>query len=250
MSGLDQIQNLSSKDSLSARSHDYSNVYLLPTISLFGIITSIINIIVLVEINKKPKSRTFKYMLVNSLSDLIFLLIESSLFLIRCGSLCPYGSTRFAKVYEHYIFLYLGYVIVMFSALMDLSLSIDRLNMFMTKKHAPRASRRYNETRCFVFRCLSLFIFSAVILIPGFLISRDTRVLARLSLPGSNDYELLFENEVKAEWINNSTLKLVYLLCMIAKGPVLLITLFVANSIIVFKFRRHIKKKQRKLLSK
>lgn len=114
-----------SKEELSERIYDYSNVYLLPSICLFGMATSGLSIIV--SFKKSLNENILKYIFINSLADFSFLLTQFFLLIIRCGTLCPYGYSYWANIYEIYVYWFLGYTIICFKVLVDISVSIERL---------------------------------------------------------------------------------------------------------------------------
>ena len=121
-----------SKEEFTPRFVDYSNVYLLPPICAFGIATNILCIIVSSK-RDESNAKSLDYILLNSIIDVIFLLIQFFLFIIRCGALCPYGYTYGAKFYEAYIYLFIGYVLVTSQVLLSMYIAWDRLNMFSGK---------------------------------------------------------------------------------------------------------------------
>ena len=98
---------------------DNSNVYLLPSICLFGIGTSLLCLLVSFK-RDDSNAKTLDYILINSAIDFIFLLIEIFVVIIRCGALCPYGYTYAAKFYEIYIFQYVGYIFVTGQVLLNI----------------------------------------------------------------------------------------------------------------------------------
>lgn len=112
-------------DSLSSKASDYYNSFVSPLICLFGLTTSMLSLVVLLNINLKEK--IFVFMLANTIADFLFLFIEMFIFLIRCGSLCSISYDYIIKCYELYIYLILGYILVVFIAINDLALSLERL---------------------------------------------------------------------------------------------------------------------------
>lgn len=228
-------------ESLSLRIYDYSNFYLLPSICLFGIVTSSLNILVIIKINKLNEN-VYLYMLINSISDLVFLITQIFVGLIRCGFLCPYGYTYGAKFYELYIYLFAGYTIIIFDCLINISVSIDRLRSFSSKQIQASTSRKM-----FLIRCICLFALSVLILLPIYMLPREIKAFGLLNLNGS--YETLYIHSLKPSWKIPLTQTLVSGI-IIAKGPILLLLFICINCFVGIKFAQHIKNKKNVTSSK
>ena len=237
-----------SKDSLTTRFYDYSSVYLLPAICLFGIITSVICIVVIIKINKLNEN-VYMYMMINSVCDLAFLCTQITTIITRCGILCAYGYTYGAKFFELYIYLYGGYVIVVFSAIVDISVSIDRVLSFdITKK-------RIITRKSFYTRCLIIFIATAIFLSPVYIFARDIVPVGLLVSvkPNSNNInetdvvtveEVLFNKIFRASWLFPAQ-QVVLSVIGFGKGPVLIAAVFFVNLFVVIKFKQHLEKKKK-----
>lgn len=117
-----------SKDELSIRFADYMNVYVLPLVSLFGMITNLINIVV--TFGLKTRDHAISYILVNSLLDFVLLSTQFFVFLIRCGTLCPYNYTYAAQFYEQYVYVYFANNLVTGQAVYNTFMSYERLQFF------------------------------------------------------------------------------------------------------------------------
>ena len=91
-----------SLDSLSYRISDYGYVYLIPVTCGFGILTNIFTIIVLTK--GSLKGIIYKYMLFMSIFEIIEMVLNFFLMIVRCGTLCSYGYEFLSKVYEQYFF--------------------------------------------------------------------------------------------------------------------------------------------------
>ena len=236
-----------SKESLTLRIADYSNVYLLPVICVFGILTSILSIIVLAKINKFNEN-VYLYMMIDSVANLIFLLTQVPIAVLRCGILCPYAYTYGAKVFELYIYLYVGYVVVTFSALVDISVSIDRFLSFNVKRKA-----KLSRTHFFV-RCLALFLFSAIAQIPLFCLSRAIQPVGLLvSIDQATNQtvlsETLYRYFYRVEWLN-PTLQVFLTILLMIKGPALIFLVLVTNIFVAVKFKKHLENKKKVTASK
>lgn len=169
-----------SKENLTTRFVDYSNVFLLPSICYIGIVTSFVCLLVTFK-REEAYAKTLDYIFVNSAIDFLFLLIESFLVIIRCGALCPYGYTFAAKFYEIYMFLYAGYILVTSQVLLNIYVSFDRLKMFSTKKSTNKPTS--------IFKVYAVCVtISAIVNSPSYLISKEV-VLLGVYKPNGNSSE-------------------------------------------------------------
>ena len=224
-----------STDELTPKLYDYANVFWLPAVCLFGMITSSINISVLIK--TKLADKIHFYMMTSSVSDLLFLMIQFSLVVIRCGTLCPYGYTYGAKFFELYIYLYAGYVIITFTALVDVSVSIDRLISFQNK----RTSR---SRRNFRIRCSLLFVLAAVLQSPFYLVESSVMPLGILSKNSGTTFEILYTQNIIPDWYDPAHQVPMTVLSLI-DGPILMSSILLIDLIVAFKFQAHLKQKEK-----
>ena len=229
----------SSTEGLTLRVYDYSNFYLLPAICVFGITTSALNVFVLLKTGIAENIHLF--MLVGSSSDLLFLLIQVFIAVFRCGVLCPFGYTYASKVYELYVYLYLGYAIVTFAAFVHISVSIDRIRLF---SHSRTLPTRFH----FAVRCAILFAVSAVLVMPGYALAREIVPLGVLvKTYGSGNqtyktYETLYTKSMSANWLQPA-IQVFLTVLSVAKGPALIALVLFVDIIVIIKFNVHLKKK-------
>lgn len=222
-----------SKRELSNIVTDYVNVFWLPFICVFGMVTNFFNI--LVALNKSFLQNPFKVILVDSIGDFSFLLIQSFLFVIRCGSLCPWGYTYTAKFYEVYIYLLIGYIIVAFRVIVDLSVSCNRLLILFNVQ-----IKEIN----FYLQLIIFMSISILLNVPIFGISREIVVKGHY-FPNRNSsyYEILYDKDVreafKVRWAE------ILLSCIsFVKDPLLFISFCGINILIAIKFKKHMNKKK------
>jgi hypothetical protein len=222
-----------SKANLSTRFADYSNVYVLPVVCAFGLLTSLASLVVAFQI--KQRDHIVEYILANSLIDFLFLLTQFFLFLIRCGTLCPWGYTRASKLYENYIYLFVGYTLNTFQALFNLLMAIQCLRLFSSQR------RRTNQIKNHWFYIL--FVILALGLnAPSILFSRELTVVGIYVAPnGKADY--LYEWLAINAW-HQGFLKLFRTLLAIMKTPFLYVLMGVFNILVAVRFRSFIRKKQ------
>ena len=226
-----------SKEGLTPRFADYSNVYVLPPICAFGIATNILCIIVSAK-RDESNAKSLDYILLNSLIDFFFLLIQFFLFIIRCGALCPYGYTYGAKFYEVYIYLYIGYVLVTSQVLLSMYIAWDRLKMFSGKLSAQKPK-------------LNLYIVYIIFFIIGCISNTPQYLIYEIISPygiyypnvNSTWYEIIYIRTTRdifrskiAEWLLTA--------CAAVNSPILFIILFLLNIWLCVKFRVFMKSRK------
>ena len=225
-----------SKEPLSTRYGDFSNVYILPTICGFGIITSFLCILVSFR-RDESNAKSLDYILLNSIIDFLFLLCEIFVVIIRCGFLCPYGYTYGSKIYEIYIFLYSGYVLVTSQVLLSIYISYDRLNMFSGKVAAQKKLTIYKAYIIF-------FFISAISNAPVYGFSRQPVAIGiYMSNLDETSYEVLYRKDFKPEYQTHLANVLLTVLSTI-KDPFMFIVLTVVSIWVCVRFRTYLKSRK------
>jgi len=107
---------------------------IIPAICIFGFLTNLTNIAVL--LNPKMKDISFKYILATSISDLIYydLILESYSFFVLCTD-CPLHNTYFTQFYDFIIFDYIIPCMAVFCILADITLSLIRYSVLKNKNY-------------------------------------------------------------------------------------------------------------------
>ena len=233
---LEGLSSYNSTDGLSLPIYDYANTYFLPLICLFGIVTSITNIIVLMQ--NKLENDINKYFLVNSCCDFVFLLTQIFVLIIRCGKLCSYSYTYGAKFYEAYIFRYIGCTIALFSLILDICFSIDRINSF-------KSTNRINKSKVpFKIRFMLLFLLTALICIPQYVLFKIPEAFGKLIFydlkTNLTSYKILFQLKNRDDVV----LKTISIALRYFRGYFLLCLLILLNLVIAYKFKNHLAKKK------
>lgn len=227
-----------SKENLTNRFVDYSNVYLLPSICYIGILTNIVCLLVTFK-RDDSNAKTLDFILINSFIDLLFLIIESFLFIIRCGVLCTHGFSYGAKVYEMYMFIFAGYVLVTSQVLLNIFVSYDRLRMFSAKKYNRKQMNIFKiYTICFI---ISLFANTPPYLglkeiVPFGIFKPDTN-------NNSNRTELLYKRVIRKE-LNTPIYQDFMIAWLVVKDPVLFLVLCGCSIKVCLKYRAHFKTKK------
>ena len=239
--------SLYNKSELTPSIVDYTNVFILPAICLFGMLTSLLSLVIFCDkkfLLAKTNSIIYQYMLVISMCDFLFLLTQFFLVVIRCGSLCPFGYAQLSKSYELYIYLFVGYTIITFEVLLDISISINRLFSFSTKlKNSFEIDFR--------LKC-GVFLIASIALNIPLAISNEVSVRGYAILDimnGTTQYETLFKVNLKESYAS-PLIRAVLLAISITKEPLSFFILCILNIIIAVKLNRHMNKKSRLTLAK
>jgi len=119
---------------------------LLPAICIFGCITNFFSIAVL--FNPKMKDISFKYLLVTSISDLLYLFLCSYLFIQLCSD-CPLFTSYFTQWYTIYIDSYLTSCLAVFVILTEITLSLLRYSILKNKTYIQ--SMKFYKVIAFLF---------------------------------------------------------------------------------------------------
>jgi hypothetical protein len=234
---LSQLAVYYTKEKLTVRLSDYSNVYLLPAICLFGVSTNMANLIVIFQI--KTSDHILNYILVNSLVDLVFLLTQFFLVIIRCGTLCPYGYTYLAKTYDLYVYMFLGYVLNTFQAIFNFYMSLKRLCLFFATRALEKA--------CFGLRwALVVFLLVAFIFnTPSYLIARSVVPIGVYKSNASAfDEEILYDISLKSAF-KSKQMQIMLTIVIIIKNPLLYAATGLVNVMIGIKFQQFMQKKKK-----
>lgn len=228
-----------SKENLTTRFVDYSNVYLLPSICFFGIITSFICILVSYK-HEESNAKTFDYILLNSIIDFCFLLIECFLFIIRCGVLCPYGNTWFAKFYEIYIYLYVGYILVTAQILLNIHVTYNRLKIFSGKLSNKKQLTIYQ-----VFGiCTCLGALANLLTYP---IAREIVPVGIYKPIANSSYSEILYVRVYRKEFQTIVMQNILTVFVFFKNPFTLFVLCVISILVCYRFRKFLKSRKKLL---
>lgn len=248
---------------LSTQIQDLTNFYILPAVCVIGCVLTLLKIIVLLR--RTLTGRIYQFLLVIAVTDFIKLFTSAFLILFRCGSLCPYGYNYYAKYYEQYIYLYTGNVCTVYGTCISVVAVSDRLLSFY-----PNLSKRAERSVSFRTKCIVLLVFSVLINLPEYVLTRSVKELGRLvvvitttvtktataanntntmNMTTTNTTSSLVEYETLYSVVNNDLGKLVAMktaqfILNIIRKLALLILLVILNLLVAIKFKQHMSKKR------
>ena len=215
---------------------DIVNTFILPFISLIGIVTSLMCIIVL----KNLKTGVNQYLLLFSISDFVFALSCLSIGFIRCGSFCSFSYSYGSKFVELYIYIFITNSCIVFSLLIDLDVTIKKLKLFSIKyrNQIKVFLIKDNKLRIFIHVSISLLVNVLI-----YFITRQVNIFGYLDNDNSTNIETLYtvSNTLVAK---DKTVQDFVFALTILRGFVLILLLLIINFTVLFKYRQHIFLKQ------
>jgi hypothetical protein len=144
-------------------------------ICVFGVFSNALNIAVF--LNSRLKDKSFKYMMASSLADLLYLGLASFDFIEYCD-LCPILKTYSTQFYNIIVDSYLTSCLAIFSILVELFLSVERLLILSNKPYCQKIS--YIKS-LFILAVISFVYYTPVLFLykitPITNISNDTQEL-------------------------------------------------------------------------
>jgi hypothetical protein len=252
ISNMSPIKVYDSKDSLSSIVTDVGNVYILPPICLFGIFFNLLSVITLFRSNLK--NSIYQFMLINSICDLVFLSICIFTAIIRCGRFCPYGYNYYSKLYEQYVYLYVGNTILAFGALLDIAVSLQKLASFSSSSKTKKLTI-FSKLNSFSIKAKSilLIILALLLNVPSYLITRNVQLIGYLKVQidyEQNNMMKVFQLKHLYALLTNDLgrgvlAKFLLFALTVFRSFFLLLVLFIINIVIGYKFHKHIETKKR-----
>lgn len=220
-----------SREELSTRFFDFSNTYFLPIVCVFGLLTSALNIVCSY---RNPKSQSLKFIFINSIVDILFLLTQFFVFLFRCGALCSFGNHYFVIVYQIHVFWFLGYTLVNSQVLFAIYVSIDRLRLLTTQKYPTKNSRLF----VVYFVC---FFISTCLNVMSNTIAYDV-VTVGIYKPDNYTREILYGAGFKSHF-QKGNYKFIQAVILFISSPTMYLVYCGVNIMVIIKFRKFIKNK-------
>lgn len=233
-----------SLDGLSSKLIDTINVYILPFISLYALICS--SIMLIVFCSKKLKGDIYNYMLIESLASVIYSIMNSFIFIIRCGQFCSNGYDYISKFYELYLYIFVGKSIEMFILLIDLYLSIKKYNSFnINQKLSNMNWKKYNFMLIITGSIVISLLFNIMAIFFGRTILQIGNLVYNQTL--NNETIILFERSLfvvtKSTLSSNDYFNITSQILSGLHGPVLLFIIMLINVMITYKLKKFLAKK-------
>ena len=156
--------------------------------------------------------------------------------------MCPFSYTYLAKLYELYVYLTVGYILITFSAFVDLSVAIDRIRL-MSDCKLKLASRPK-----FALRCCILLVVSAVVILPDYILTNEVSakgILVTSSQIGTeswSSFEILYAKSSKYP-SKSPALQITVTVLAVIKGPVLIGLMVIVDLLVIIKFKAHMNRK-------
>lgn len=225
-----------SKENLTLSIADKTNVFILPSICLFGMLTSLPCIMVSFK-RDHSNAKIFDYILINSANDFCFLLVEFFVIIIRCGNLCPYGYTFASKVYELFVFQYVGYIFVTSQVFFNIYFAYDRLKMFSGKLTTQKPLNIY------IVLAICTVISALVNTLPYPLFREITVMGLYKPDPNSTYTEILYTRSIR-KIFTTPIMQNLLVVWLVIKNPVLFLFLTFMNVMVVIRFRAYLKSRK------
>ncbi len=204
--------------------------FVLPSICLFSFLTNVFNVIITYVLRKK--SVVYKYMFLNSVTNLAYLFIMFFVFLIKCGQLCDnLKDSYIAKFYHHYFFFFIGNSLGLIGLFMEILISLQRI--FYIKNITI-----FLRDSSINILLLCLVIFSLALYSPNLFFNKIN------AYPIKDNDKIIYKREPTDYYKHNSSVKI---FIGVAQGLrlVLVLVLIVSLNFLTFRFfkKRIVKKK-------
>lgn len=224
-----QASSSSNNNLTSSNSIDFCYTYIIPIICLIGILTNATDIIVFSSRNLKDI--TFKYLRINALANLIYLLISFFLFSARCGIYCSFSKTYAAQIYMYFFYSYIKGIFALLSNCILIFIGV-RHYLIVTNKSLSF----FNYYRLII---AFLFVFSSLLNSPS-LFTREI-VKRELNQTISNITSMVHAYSTAPSVIGQTELGkwLIIAVSTIFRGYITLFTLILIDFLTIVKLRKH-----------
>lgn len=230
--------------SLSVPIQDIVNTYVLASISVLGSITNIMSLCVLIKCYVKTRGKMYAFLILASLANFTKMSTSIPLCIFRCGTLCSTGYNYYSKIYELYIYLFVGNSAKVYVILVYISSSLDRLISF-----SPELMRKYERVVSLRLVFIFWFIVSFAVNYPDYILTRNVTEIGRLvAVNGTNNGTQQFQSlfSVTSNSIGQtSSMRLILYVLNVLRRFAILVVLLVINLAVCVKFTRHLKNKRR-----
>jgi hypothetical protein len=232
--GLKIYTNLSG---LSTIYIDIGNTFILPFITFINIITSLICLIVLKDLNTGVN----QYFLLFTISDLIFALSCVLTAFTRCGSFCSFSYSFEAKIVELYIYIFIHTSCLLFNLLVNLDLTIKKLKSFSIEYRNKSNDFSIKDNK------LKISILILVSLIVNTIIYPATREIDPFGCLVTNETSSIMYHISTNSIGNFRFVKVFVYIFSLFRGLFLIIILIIINMVVLIKYRRHMTNKRKRV---
>lgn len=137
----------------------FCSTFIIPSICLFGILMSCLNITIFLD--PKLKDTTYKYLLVNSFSNFFYLFNCFFYFVPNCSFYCSFSNTYAAQFYYYLFYNYLKGIAAVLCVLIQLIVSIQRYYLITNiKKKWIISINKWFKTTIFFGHFFSFILFT------------------------------------------------------------------------------------------
>jgi hypothetical protein len=202
-------------------------VFLYPTISTFGTITNLINIIIFAS-KELRGANLYRYMLIFSIADFFYVAQIIFIFLPRCASYCStdIGNSLIGRIYNLYSWDYMTTVLAIFMVFVEIAMTTSRLIIVANFK----MFRNVNAyIVCAVLFIVSIFYYSVNII---------TKTIKPVAGTNHTKYRI-----VSHPWLKTSSYKAFSISLYVIRGPIALAVLILLNILTAYFLHKHMSKK-------
>ena len=230
---LSNVTNMDTSTAPSAVSYGASWQTLVNTgISIFGVMTNLVCFAVFMS--PTLKDRTYTCMMVHTLVDLLYLLIQAAMIFLSCGSDCAgRSSTMLGRAYFLYLIFYLSSTLTYFNIFIVIYVTILRCLLILNKNFLSRIPCKY------ILTCLLLVI---MFLDSDILFAR---YIVKYTLPDGSvayTYGSTEFSRTRAYEVISQLNKIVRIVLVIGILPAI-------NFLLAFLFKRHFDKKKHLIMA-
>ena len=212
---------------------DFIQSFILPAICGFGIITNILDCIVLSS--DELKDDIFKYLKMNAFSKIFYLIICMFLFSARCGQYCNFSDTFSVQLYYWLFYTYLKGIPAIYTVCVQIIVSLLRLKIVSSNEIIKLPN--YKKTS------IILILFSALFYSPN-LFTKKIFAAKCLLYSEKNETNIYYSYSTINNSIGNSILgKCLIIVTQIIRGYIAAIIIIIINLITKARLNDHFVKR-------
>lgn len=132
-----------------------SYTFIVPVICFIGAFLNMICVRAFLRL--KMKSGIFKWMLANSVTNVIYLIQCGFIFLYKCGEFCTFSDSYLSVLYQYLSFSYFTSVLALFSILIELTICLQRYLTISNVKVVVFTKSTGTVLTCYFFLCNLLY---------------------------------------------------------------------------------------------